>query len=572
MLQFYGGGPGRGFFGAQHLVIRSSHDLPIIGPLSKDREDSLGKAPVATVSPSPVYRYSTLTWIFLLSLPLPLVFIFYDGLAPLVDSWFQSEEYSHGVLIPFVAAFMIWQRKNQLQSLSMRGAWSGIAVIAAGIAAYIVGELSTLFVLIQYAFLVVLVGLALSLLGWRGMRIIWAPLVILALVVPLPAFIYNSLSNQLQLLSSAIGVEIIRLFGVSVFLSGNVIDLGTYKLQVAEACNGLRYLFPLLTLAVIVACFYRAALWKRAAIVLSALPITIFMNSFRIGLIGVAVQYWGQSVADGFLHYFEGWVVFMACFGLLFLEMLLLNRIRSEGDRLSAVFYIDIPAATPRDSGVQREPVPRPFLVGYAMLALAMVPALLLPSRAETIPEREEFLAFPMTIQGWQGRRDTLEQIYIDELKFEDYLLANYWREGANDHPVNLYIAYYSTQRKGESAHSPRSCIPGGGWEMSKLGLETIPGIAVGARPLRINRVETAYGNDRQLVYYWFQQRGRIISNEYLVKWFLFWDALTRNRTDGALVRLTTSLKPGEEWAAGDGRLASLAKAVVPRLERYVPN
>jgi EpsI family protein len=155
-------------------------------------------------------------------------------------------------------------------------------------------------------------------------------------------------------------------------------------------------------------------------------------------------------------------------------------------------------------------------------------------------------------------------------LRLDDYLLADY-RRGDEPVPVNLYVAWYDSQRAGQSAHSPRSCLPGGGWRIDELDQITLPGTEDAAQPLRVNRVLIGLGNNRQLVYYWFQQRGRVITNEYLVKWYLFLDAIGRQRTDGALVRLTTPLQPGEDPARGDERLAGFAAQAVPRLSAYVP-
>ena len=107
---------------------------------------------------------------------------------------------------------------------------------------------------------------------------------------------------------------------------------------------------------------------------------------------------------------------------------------------------------------------------------------------------------------------------------------------------------------------------------MAQLDQVTVPGAQIAGAPLRVNRVEIALGSHKQLVYYWFQQRGRVITNEYLVKWYLFWDSLTRGRTDGALVRLVTPLAAGESAAAGDARLAEFAADITPRLDRYIPD
>src|SRR5262249_28091166 len=137
---------------------------------------------------------------------------------------------------------------------------------------------------------------------------------------------------------------------------------------------------------------------------------------------------------------------------------------------------------------------------------------------------------------------------------------------------VNLYVAYYASQRTGQSAHSPRSCLPGGGWRIVEFTQQEIPGVRAQGPPLRVNRVMVAHGGERQLVYYWFQERGRDITNEFVVKWYLLEDALFRNRTDGALVRLSTPLQAGEAPARADARLSAFAGTALPVLHDYLPD
>jgi exosortase D (VPLPA-CTERM-specific) len=360
------------------------------------------------------------------------------------------------------------------------------------------------------------------------------------------------------------------LFGISVFLEGNVIDLGTYKLQVAEACNGLRYLFPLMTLGFIAAYLFKGALWKRALLFLSTVPITILMNSFRIAVIGVLVEHWGVSMVEGFLHDFEGWVIFMACTGVLVVEMWALAKIGGEARSLHEVFALELPAPSGKDVSIRSRSVPTPLWGALLVLVVVTILFNALPSRAENPPERKDFSQFPMTLDEWQGKPDRLDAIYVDALKFNDYILANY--VAANRRPVNFYVAYYASQRKGESAHSPRSCIPGDGWEITSLEQRNTEGASVSGHPLRLNRALIQKGDNRQLVYYWFQQRGRVLTNEYLVKWYLFWDALTRNRTDGALVRLVISVDPGGNLEDADRQLATFATAIADRLPDYIPD
>jgi EpsI family protein len=163
-----------------------------------------------------------------------------------------------------------------------------------------------------------------------------------------------------------------------------------------------------------------------------------------------------------------------------------------------------------------------------------------------------------------------MEQVYQEALKLDDYLLADYI--DASGSPVNLYVAYYSSQRKGESVHSPRSCLPGGGWQMRDFGQRELAGIRYNGQPLRVNRAVIELGDQRSLVYYWFVQRGRIITNEFAVKWYLLWDALTRQRTDGALVRLVEPLRRGESEVQADRDLSAFAAAISQPMPQFVRN
>jgi EpsI family protein len=189
--------------------------------------------------------------------------------------------------------------------------------------------------------------------------------------------------------------------------------------------------------------------------------------------------------------------------------------------------------------------------------------------REEVPPERASLSIFPCSSKDGPVHR-ALETKYIDALRFDDYLLADYRTEDGQ--PVNLYAAYYRSQRKGQSAHSPQSCLPGGGWEISSLNGVDLPADSGMARSLHVNRALIQKGGQKQIVLYWFKQRERILSNEYLVKLFLFWDGLTRGRTDGALVRIASVVGPGETEDVVDERLRKFVSTIEPELLRYVPD
>ncbi len=272
--------------------------------------------------------------------------IYRDGLVHMVGRW-TSEEYSHGYLIPVIAVALVWQRRRELVAIGPRGSWFGPAIVLLALIVGVMGTLSTIYMVIQYAFVLAVVGIVLAFLGWRGTVTIWVPLAFLVFMIPLPNFLQIKLSTEMQLISSVLGVALIRLMDISVFLEGNLIDLGAYKLQVAEACSGLRYLFPLMSFGFLIAYLYIAPFWRRAVVFLSTIPITILMNSFRVGVIGILVEYYGVELAEGFLHDFEGWAVFMLCCAVLFAEIWVLDRLSSRRRGLHQMFNFASPPARP---------------------------------------------------------------------------------------------------------------------------------------------------------------------------------------------------------------------------------
>src|SRR6266404_4594015 len=390
----------------------------------------------------PVFRLTPLAWI-LLAAALTAVVAVKSGIAEMLSS-FLTPEYSHGIIIPFVAVFLVWQRRDQIERMPFTGSWAGLLLVLLGAALGALGKLSALFTIEQYSVLIALYGMVLALTGARVFRLLWVPLLVLVFTVPLPQFLYQDFSAQLQLLSSQIGVWFMRLVGIGVYLEGNVIDLGNYQLQVAEACSGLRYLFPLMTIGFLIAYFFKAAFWKRALLFISSIPITILMNSFRIGTIGVMVDHWGVQVAEGFLHEFQGWVVFMASGAIMVLEMMLLARVGAGRRPWRELFGLEFPAPTPKTPPAVLRPVPISLYASVVVLGVVATLSLSLPERAESIPPRKSFADYPTTLGPWTGRRETLETVYLDQLRLDDYLLANFVR--GQGPPINYYIAWYASQ------------------------------------------------------------------------------------------------------------------------------
>ncbi|MGE0468509.1 MAG: VPLPA-CTERM-specific exosortase XrtD [Nitrospira sp.] len=507
-----------------------------------------------------------------------LSYMYSDSLLFLFNHWIGSDDYSHGMFVPLISGFLVWQSRHRLMQVPRERAWWGLGVIFVGLMLYVVGELASLYVVLHLSLWIVIVGLVIALVGIRGAKAIAFPLGYLLTAVPLPVFFYANLSSQLQLWSSSLGVGCLQLVGVMAFREGNVIDLGQVQLQVVEACSGIRYLLPLTSLALLCAYLFKDKMWKRVVLVLSAIPISILINGFRIGMIGVLVELYGKGAAEGFYHLFEGWVIFMVSLAFLIIEMGLLGRIGTVAPYrpfLAQLSWCDQDGEGSQGSALSlpRRILPSlgpAYLCSVAILAPFTLLSTSLVDRAETPPSRAAFIDFPMEVNGWRGERFPLEKQYIDRLRFDDYVLADY-RSSYGDR-VNFYAAYYQSQRKGQSAHSPKSCLPGGGWEITSITHKELPSSAKILQPLMVNRAVIHKGDQKQIVLYWFKQRDRYLADEYLVKVYLLWDAVSRQRTDGALVRMASLVGAGETEAMVDQRLEAFAAEIGPELSRFVPD
>jgi exosortase D (VPLPA-CTERM-specific) len=493
-------------------------------------------------------------------------FAFSASLKQLVHRWTVQEEYSHGFLIPLIAMWLIWSRRDAIARSIGRPSFAGGALILFAAGLHAIGELSAIFVLSQIGFVLALMGIALAIGGRSLLKVVFVPLVLLIFAIPMPYFVDAMLSFRLQLISSELGTMFIRALGIPVFLEGNLIDLGVYKLQVVEACSGLRYLYPLMSLGFLAAYLYQAPLWQRSLVFLSTIPITIVMNSFRIGVVGVLVNFWGPQDADGFLHMFEGWIIFLACSGLLILEMMFLSRVF-----LHKNFWELFNAPVVRPERSSRFPTTTlfsaPLISCLILLALTSWAGTAISARQEIIPHRKLFALFPNKIDQWQGRPSSMDGSTAAFLGLTDYILSDYARPDAKD--VNLYIAYYASQRSGLSPHSPSVCIPGNGWQIVHLdGTEFVDG----SLRFPINRAIISNGTSQQIVYYWYQERGMTIANEWLSKLYLLRDAIFANRTDGALVRVIAPVYPGEAESDADARLHKFVTVLIPKLNGFLPS
>ena len=504
---------------------------------------------------------------------------FWIGLESLARAW-TTPEYSHGPLIPAISLYLFLRELRNGPPLprEVRDRAPGLVVVALALAAAMVGNLARIPDIVTYALIVWVGGVVLTVFGWRRGITHQLPVLHLVFMLPLPQFLYWQLTIFLQGVSSQLGVWFVQLAGVSVFLEGNVIDLGVYKLQVAEACSGLRYLFPILSFSYLFAILYRGPLWHKAVLLLAAAPLTVLMNSVRIGVIGVLVDRHGIGQAEGFLHFFEGWVIFLACIGILFAMAVALQRLTPDPLPLRDAIDLDTAGLAPilgRVLAIR----PTAALAGAVALTAGASAAWIGAQelREPVAVEREPFALYPRRVEGWAGSTARLEAEVEAVLGASDYLNATYaplgaasLGSGAGGH-VNLFVAFYDRQTEGSGIHSPEVCLPTGGWEIFTLEPHAIDMAGTGYGAFEVNRAVIQQGLSQQLVYYWFEQRGERMTNDFAAKLAVLWDGLVEGRTDGALVRVVTPIDPRGGEAAADARLEAFLREALPPLPRFVP-
>lgn len=518
---------------------------------------------------SPELQFNLKGFLGLLVVVLASLPIFWFGFASLSVAW-ATPEYSHGPLIPVISLFLFLREMRSTSPVAddVPDRLPGMFVILVALCLAIFGNVIDIPDVVCYAFIIWVMGVVLLCFGWSRGRQHWAPVLHLVFMLPLPQILYWKLSIYLQGISSEVGVWFIQMASVPVYLDGNIIDLGIYKLQVAEACSGLRYLFPILSFSYLFSILYKGPIWHKAIMLLTAAPITVFMNSFRIGVIGILVNSYGIEQAEGFLHFFEGWVIFLSCVGILFLFAIVLQRFNKDPLPLSEALDLDTDGLVRQASRVFSV-APSSVLFGTAIATVVIsLGWSFVPTTEHQPPERERFYSFPRVLGDLRGDFMRLAPEVEGVLDADDYLSAMYWDAKGNS--VDVFVAYYEDQTAGGGIHSPEVCLPVGGWEVSELTPYPVDMTDVGYGEFKVNRAIIQKGVSKQLVYYWFEQRGARMTSDVLTKVAVITDSWTRQRKDGAMIRFVTDIQESNTSAA-DERLQEVMRQVLKPLPGYVP-
>ena len=512
-----------------------------------------------------------------------LAFVYATVLTKLGKDWWTDENYSHGLLVPFVIGGIVYLEFGELKkAVSKPSVFGGFALIIFALLLLLGGTLGAELFTQRVALVVMLAGITVYFFGGRILKSLVVPFVLLLLAIPIPQIIFNKIAFPLQIYASQMAVWGIRLFEVPSVRKGNVIEIlpdgatQIIALEVVEACSAIRSLMTLMTLALILAYFTRSEnrrsdggnfdfiknfnFWRTTILMLSAVPIAVLTNAARVTGTGVLTYHYGKRATESTWHEVSGWLVYLVALALLIGLNLLLKKIYSGFRVQDSGFRVQGSRFRVQDSGLRI----------YYLLAVLIVGGIFInwfERRGEIEVSRKPLTEMTATLGEWRqkGSEIRFETATESVLRTTDYTMREYVaRDGRL---ANLYVGYYASQRTGATYHSPQNCLPGAGWVMTQPELVEIK--SASGRSFTANKFIIENGVYNEVLIYWYQGRGRVAASEYTDKINTVWDSVTRRRSDGAMVRVMTSVG-GDEQKATDAATA-LAAVTADKLSAFVP-
>lgn len=505
-----------------------------------------------------------------------VAFAYWSVIVKLGIDWWSDENYSHGLLIPIVVGFIVWNEREKLDSspVSPRP-WIGSTIISLSLLLLAAGTLGAELFTQRVSLVLMLAGVVVYFFGERILRLLSVSFVLILLAIPIPQIVFNRIAFPLQIWASQMAVWGIRLFEVPTVRNGNVIDIlprgstQTISLEVVEACSGIRSLSTLITLALILgyvtrrgendrlpASFSRSDFLRTIILMLAAVPIAVLTNAGRVTATGLFTYLVGKQASEGTVHEVSGWLVYVAALALLIASNLVLQRIFRDKAGNETVAGDN----RPRMGRVPAWPIVAVLVGGGIGLSW-------FAARGEVITPRTDLTAFPQMLDDWRqtGNDFKFDKDLESVLGATDYTMREY--VSAEGRIANLYVGYYASQRTGATYHSPQNCLPGAGWVLRDPKLVDIT--TSDGRTFKANHYIIENGIYTEVMIYWYEGRGRTEASEYFDKINTVVDSVTRRRTDGAMVRVMTAV--GSDEPAATKAAIDLAARLEERLTPFVP-
>jgi exosortase D (VPLPA-CTERM-specific) len=514
-----------------------------------------------------------------------LAFLYANVLVKLGRDWWTDENYSHGLLVPFLIGYIVYLEFDNLKNAVGKPlVRTGLTAVLLALAMLLGGTLGAELFTQRISLILMLAGIVIYFFGAKILKLLVVPFVLLLLAIPIPQIVFNKIAFPLQIYASQMAIWGIRLFELPSVRKGNVIEIlpsgatQVIALEVVEACSGIRSLMTLVTLGLVLAYFTGSKrrldeggwfdflknfdFWRAVILMLAAIPFAILTNAARVTATGVFTYHFGRRATEGFWHDLSGWLVYIAALALLLLLNFGLNKIKQRKSEAAAVqrsqFKLDEPFASNQQYSTW-------ILIG--VLLTGGISINWVSQRGEATIERQSLSNISTQIGDWRQKGN---EIRFDEateavLRTSDYTMREY--VSPKNRLANLYVGYYASQRTGATYHSPQNCLPGAGWVMKQPALVEIK--TPQGKNFTANKFIIENGAYNEVLIYWYQGRGRATASEYKDKINTVWDSILHRRSDGAMVRIMTSV--GNSEAAATEAAIDLAAQTADTLPAFVP-
>jgi EpsI family protein len=522
--------------------------------------------PMSALSTGPASLTSRLVWFQIVFLVGLVAALYLPVVAGLAEMWSASDDFGHGFLVPFIAGYLVWLRRDALDRTALApNPWGGIPlVLFAGLMLWI-GKLGSVALLQEFSLLVMLAGLVLLLMGRRSLAVLALPIAYLIFMINIFGEASQRIHWPFQLLAAHLGVWLLQSFGLTVFLDAQYIHLPRIVLEVAKACSGIQYLTALIAIGIPLAYFTQRTWWRRIGLIGFAVVIAILGNGIRVALIGAWAYYGGQPI-HGPYHVFQGLFVAWVGFGALFLGAWFLGKgpigreaKERDADRASQRVVRDESGggAFTRDRGWNRSWA---LAAGCLLLAIAVYYS----HHPTAVPPVQDLSTFPLVIGEWRGEPVDPRTHFLP-IEQADQKVVRVYRDGSG-RAVNLSISYFERQQQGRELVT-YPVVMKFHQDARSLDLELGSGVSH-----RVNQTAMRNGRDLHLATFWYDVNGRVLVDRYRVKFWTIWDAVTTGRANGAMVAVSTRIRnPGDRDGMMDAQ-RSFVRDVGPVLREYLPS
>jgi len=505
-------------------------------------------------------------WIRIFILLALFISAYWIPLKGIVNTWITNDDYSYGFLIPVISLYLLWDKRSDIKEAALKSSWGVLPILIFFVLLSLYGVLGSSGHISRPAIPVLVILFASFCFGIGLTRKIILPLGFLIFMVPLPTVLDRTIGVFLKTVSSQLGGMFIRAFGFSVHVSGNIIDLGVTKLQVVDACSGLRFVFPLLALGVVYSYLFERVAWKQIVCVLATIPIAILTNVLRIGITGVLTYYYGSKVAEGFFHGFSGWTIFMVAFVFIFLLGRILRFFPPKMPKVKSDKVPDVKEIQPSNSDKRTW---KGAFVTSVLILIAVVGITLNTQALPPITINGGIESFPLQFEGWVGRKNPVDPEIVIASGAEEAFSASYGKRG--NEQVALYIGYRSTAflENENFFHSPTVCLPSSGWKTIEKSTHTITNIPFYGN-VKVTRMVIELFGTKQLVYFWFQTKDKATHDKNINRFHLAVHAIKMDNTHDLFIRPITPIKEGETAEAASARLDQFVRDMMAPLLRFL--